>query len=101
MPDVKVLLRWPLVVSASYLAVACSPKKETELVRPVKTMVVTAGDAARVRSFPGKVAAAKSVDLAFQVPGILIKEPGKEGQRVAKDQPIAQLRQQEFQARRT
>src|SRR5215470_2933844 len=101
MPEAKMLLRWPLVVSVSCLAIACSANKETEPVRPVKTMVVTAGDAVRVRSFPGRVEAAKSVDLAFQVPGILIKEPGKEGERVAKDQPIAQLRQQEFQARLT
>jgi membrane fusion protein, multidrug efflux system len=101
MPDTKMLWQWLLVWSVSCLAIACSPKKEAELVRPVKTMVVTAGDAVRVRSFPGKVEAAKSVDLAFQVPGILIKEPGKEGQTVGKDQPIAQLRQQEFQARLT
>jgi RND family efflux transporter MFP subunit len=54
-----------------------------------------------VRAFPGKVEASKSVELAFQVPGLLIKEPGKEGQRVTRDQIIAQLRQEEFQARLT
>src|SRR5262249_47261584 len=65
----------------------------------VKTMVVSAGNKPDVRSFPGKVEAAKSVDLAFQVPGLLIKEPGKDGERVAKGQVIAQLRQDEFEAR--
>jgi RND family efflux transporter MFP subunit len=52
-----------------------------------------------VRSFPGKVEASKKVELAFQVPGLLVKLPVKEGQRVAKGAAIAQLRQDEFQAR--
>jgi RND family efflux transporter MFP subunit len=52
-----------------------------------------------VRSFPGKVEASKKVELAFQVPGLLVKLPVKEGQRVAKGEVIAQLRQDEFQAR--
>jgi multidrug efflux system membrane fusion protein len=101
MPDGKALLRLSLVVSTICLAAGCSSTPETEPVRPVKTMVVAAGNKPHVRSFPGKVEAAKSVDLAFQVPGLLIKEPGKEGQKVAKNQTIAQLRQEEFQARLT
>jgi membrane fusion protein, multidrug efflux system len=93
-------LRLLLVVSAICLPVGCSSRKttETEPVRPVKTVVVAAGNKPNVRSFPGKVEAEKSVALAFQVPGLLIKEPGKEGERVAKGQVIAQLRQDEFQA---
>jgi multidrug efflux system membrane fusion protein len=95
------LLRLALVVSAICLAAGCSHEGETEPARPVKTMVVATGNKPQVRSFPGKVEAGKSVDLAFQVPGVLTKEPGKEGQRVAKNQAIAQLRQDEFQARLT
>ena len=67
--------------------------------RPVKTMLVTAGNPPLVRTFPGKVEASKSAELAFQVPGLLIKLPVKEGQRVVKGETIAQLRQDEFQAR--
>ena len=67
--------------------------------RPVKTQVVTAGGNPRVRIFPGKVEAAKRVELAFQVPGLLVKLPVREGQRVAKGDLIGQLRQDEFQAR--
>jgi RND family efflux transporter MFP subunit len=62
-------------------------------------MVVTAGGETRVRSFPGKVEASKKVELAFQVPGLLVKLPVKEGQKVTKGEVIAQLRQDEFQAR--
>ena len=67
--------------------------------RPVKTMLVTAGNPPLVRTFPGKVEASKSAELAFQVPGLLVKLPVKEGQKVAKGAVIAQLRQDEFQAR--
>jgi RND family efflux transporter MFP subunit len=62
-------------------------------------MIVAAGEELQTRSFPGKVEASKKVELAFQVPGLLIKLPVKEGQRVTKDEVIAQLRQDEFQAR--
>src|SRR5262249_11026303 len=101
MPERKVRLRLLLVLSTLCLAVGCSSResKEAEVVRPVKTLVVAGVNKPDVRSFPGKVEAAKSVDLAFQVPGLLLKEPGKEGERVAKGQVIAQLRQDEFQAR--
>jgi RND family efflux transporter MFP subunit len=62
-------------------------------------MVVTAAEESHTRVFPGKVEAAKRVELAFQVPGLLVKLPIKEGQKVARDEVIAQLRQDEFQAR--
>jgi RND family efflux transporter MFP subunit len=62
-------------------------------------MVVGGGDEPFVRTFPGKVEASKSVELAFQVPGLLVALPVKEGQKVAKGEMIAQLRQDEFQAR--
>src|SRR5215813_14116511 len=101
MTEGRARLQLPLVLSAICLAVGCSSQKpkETEQVRPVKTIIVSAGNKPDVRTFPGKVEAAKSVDLAFQVPGLLLKEPGKEGERVAKGQVIAQLRPDEFQAR--
>jgi multidrug efflux pump subunit AcrA (membrane-fusion protein) len=39
------------------------------------------------------------VDLAFQVSGVLVSLPFREGKRVAKGRVIAELRQDEFQAR--
>jgi RND family efflux transporter MFP subunit len=81
----------------------CSPPPVArgDPVRPVKTMLVSAGDDLRERVFPGKVEAAKRVELAFQVPGLLVKFPVKEGQKVAKGELIGQLRPDEFQARLT
>jgi RND family efflux transporter MFP subunit len=67
--------------------------------RPVKTIVVAAGEEPHVRTFPGKVEASKRAELAFQVSGLLVKLPVKEGKKVARGELIAQLRQDEFQAR--
>jgi RND family efflux transporter MFP subunit len=91
----------PVALSLLVFAAGCSPPASTtpEVARPVKTMVVTTGGEAHVRTFPGKVEASKRVELAFQVPGLLVKFPVKEGQKVAKGELIAQLRQEEFQAR--
>jgi membrane fusion protein, multidrug efflux system len=91
----------PVTFSILILAVGCSRPSPTTtgVVRPVKTMVVAAGENSRVRTFPGKVEASKRVELAFQVPGLLVSLPVKEGQHVAKNDVIAQLRQDEFQAR--
>ena len=72
-----------------------------EVARPVKTIVVTTGEDTRIRSFPGLVEASKRAELAFQVAGLLVKFPAKEGQRVAKGELIGELRQDEFRARLT
>jgi RND family efflux transporter MFP subunit len=84
-----------------YLTAGCAQEESTppEVVRPVKTMVVAAGDGLHVRSFPGRVEGSRNVELAFQVSGLLVSLPVKEGQNVAKNDIIAQLRQDEFQAR--
>ncbi len=81
--------------------VGCRPPASTptEVVRPVKTMVVSSGDNASVRTFPGKVEAAMQVELTFQVAGLLVSLPVREGQKVSLNDVIAQLRQEDFQAR--
>jgi len=90
-----------LALSTTCFDVGCAPQHSTEpeSPRPVKTLLVTAGNKPITRSFPGKVEAAKRVDLAFQVPGLVVRQPGKEGNSVAKGEMIAQLRQDEFEAR--
>jgi len=83
------------------LAAGCAskPPPTGERVRPVKTLVVTEGEENHTRTFPGRVEATRNVELAFQVPGLLVKLPVAEGQTVAQGALIAQLRQDEFQAR--
>jgi membrane fusion protein, multidrug efflux system len=94
-------LSLPIALAITYFAVGCAREDapRPEVVRPVKTMVVVAGDETHVRVFPGRVEGSKSVELAFQVSGVLISLLVKEGQSVAKNDLIAQLRQDEFQAR--
>lgn len=91
----------PLALAASVIGCSSGAPESTDQARPVKTLVVTAGDDERVRTFPGTVEASRRVELAFQVPGLLAELPVKEGQKVAKGELIAQLRQDEFQARLT
>jgi len=83
------------------VAAGCSSQSphDPETARPVKTLVVAAGEKPHLRNFPGMLEASKKVELAFQVSGLLVKFPVKEGQRVAKGEVIGQLRQDEFQAR--
>jgi len=79
----------------------CTPVvvERPEVIRPVKTMVLSTGEGTRTRTFPGRVDASRRVELAFQVSGLLTELPIKEGQKVAKGEVIARLRQEEFEAR--
>ncbi|MGA0848825.1 MAG: efflux RND transporter periplasmic adaptor subunit [Chthoniobacterales bacterium] len=94
-----ILFRGAIV--AALLLAACSRPTEptTELVRPVRTLVVAGGEDTGSRTFPGRVDASKQVELTFQVPGLLIDLPVREGQRVAQGDLVARLRPDEFQAR--
>jgi RND family efflux transporter MFP subunit len=60
---------------------------------------VTIGEEPRVRTFSGRVESSRTADLTFAVPGVLVAFPVTEGQSVAKDEVIAQLRDEEFKAR--
>ena len=92
----------PIALLILVLASGCSPKAPTAteaVVRPVRTMVVSAGAESHVRTFPGRVEASTKVELAFQVPGLLVSFPVREGQKVTANEVIGQLRPDEFQAR--
>jgi multidrug efflux system membrane fusion protein len=96
--------RWvelSVALAAACAAPACSRSNSSrsEDVRPVEPMTLAAGNTLEVRTFTGRVDPSKQVELAFQVPGILVNFPVKAGQKVSKGQIIAQLRLAEFQAR--
>ena len=82
-------------------AFGCSkpPPPAADVVRPVQTTLVTRDADSSTRMFPGKVEAAKQVELTFQVSGLLVSLPVREGQKVALNEAVAQLRQEDFQAR--
>jgi RND family efflux transporter MFP subunit len=83
------------------LVAGCSREEpsSSQGVRPVKTTVVAAGNELHTRVFPGKVEASRRAELAFQVSGVLVNLPVKEGQKVAKGDVIAEVRRDEFKAR--
>jgi multidrug efflux system membrane fusion protein len=85
------------------LAAGCwsSPPATSDVARPVRTFVVAAGEDNMLRTFPGRVEASRKAELAFQVAGLLVDLPVKEGQRVAKGDLLGQIRKDEFQARLT
>ncbi|MDX1964784.1 MAG: efflux RND transporter periplasmic adaptor subunit [Pirellulales bacterium] len=89
-----------IVLLGICVVAGCGPAstEAPALIRPVKTMVVTAGRGTQIRVFPGKVEATKRVELAFQVSGLIVNLPIKEGQKVAKGEVIASLRLDDFQA---
>ena len=80
----------------------CGKKEEpapTEVVRPVKTMTIKAGDTSASRSYPGQVRASRRVDLAFKIAGPLVELPVEEGQDVKRGQLIARILPRDFKIR--
>ncbi|MFZ4683141.1 MAG: HlyD family secretion protein, partial [Terrimicrobiaceae bacterium] len=90
------LATWLIVLTTGCDRKAPAP---VEVIRPVKTLVVVVGGDTGTRRFPGRVEASKQVELAFQVSGLLTSLSVREGQTVTAGEVIAQLRQDEFQAR--
>ena len=91
------------IIAVLTASLGCAPAavERPEPVRPVKTMVIASGGDVRTRIFPGVAEASRRVELAFQVPGLLVKLPVKEGDRVAEGDVIGELRKEEFEARLT
>jgi membrane fusion protein, multidrug efflux system len=92
----------PKAILILVLLSGCSPNAPAPreaVVRPVKTIIVSTGAESKVRTFPGRVEASNKVELAFQVSGLLVSLPVREGQQVTANEVIARLRPDEFQAR--
>lgn len=78
----------------------CKKKEEIaapEPVKPVKLLVVQAGQEQLAISLPGRVRAARRSELSFKVSGPLEKLPIDEGQIVKKGDLIAQILPRDFQ----
>ena len=83
------------------MALGCSQSgsNPSNSVRPPRAQTLAGGKRLDVRKFTGKFVSSKHVELSFDIPGVLIRIPVKEGQKIAKGSVIAQLRIAEFQAR--
>jgi RND family efflux transporter MFP subunit len=93
----------PAVIPLFLLCTLCGCSREAapsaEVVRPVKTIVLAPGGELQTRTFSGRAQASQEAELTFQVPGLLITLPVREGQRITRGDLIAQLRQEEFETR--
>ena len=68
-----------------------TPEPESTSLKPVKLMVVEAEARELKRQFFGRVAARRTVDLAFQVGGQIQKFPVTEGSQIDKGALVAEL----------
>lgn len=78
---------------------ACDEQQTTveeEPLRPVRTVLASAGDGITGRDFPGIVIAENRADLSFRVSGKLKELLVKEGEQVVKGQVLARLDQTDF-----
>jgi RND family efflux transporter MFP subunit len=73
------------------------PPPPPPTVRPVKTVVIENPDIGGTRSFPGRIEAARRVELAFRVPGTLAELPFAEGQEVSEGDVVARLDPTDYQ----
>ncbi len=95
------LIPWLLVTLAAVgLLTACAEKEEPQIretVRPVKLLTVVSSGEAFQRSFPGRVRAARRVELAFQVGGPLVALEADEGEKIKKGAVLARIDPRDFE----
>ncbi len=94
--------RWPsaalgLLACAVLLAGCGEEAVEREIVRPVRSMVVEAGDAFQERWFPGRAQATQEINLAFEVPGQLVERPVNVGDTVEQGRVLARLDPRDYE----
>ncbi|RMF91450.1 MAG: efflux RND transporter periplasmic adaptor subunit, partial [Planctomycetota bacterium] len=77
--------------------VGCREPESTEVVRPVRAMVVGDFSVLSKGSLPGRAEAATEVNLAFRVGGPLIARPIRVGQKVEKGELLAKIDPSDFE----
>ncbi len=70
---------------------------DNNYLRPVPTVVAVSSKATVTRNFPGRVQAARRVELAFDVAGVLVELNAQEGSVVAQGDVIAKIDSRELQ----
>jgi RND family efflux transporter MFP subunit len=89
---------WLLV--AGLLLSGCSPAEEDQAPgQSVQTIVLGEGVEDSFRRFPGEVAAVRSAELSFNVPGRMIERPATQGMLATEGQVLARLDAENFEAR--
>lgn len=92
-----------LALSVLFLTAGCAPDGvdsdiESDIVRPAK-IVTVGGTGDIVRTYPGRVQAAKRVALSFRVAGPVIDIPVARGQKVSAGHVLARIDPRDYQVR--
>ena len=90
-----------MVIGLLLLATGCEheppPPVEDQTIRPARIFLVSAVGETMVHEFVGRLEAAQTVDMSFEVGGPLIRLPVREGQAVAAGTLLAALDPTDFQ----
>lgn len=89
-----------MAIALALLLAACGPVEPPvvdQAVRPAKLFRVGAHTESTTHEFVGRVDAAQTLDIAFEVDGALLELPIREGEAVAKGALVAALDPTEFQ----
>jgi RND family efflux transporter MFP subunit len=95
--------RLAAVMLTTFLLVACgdeAPPEKKEIIRPVKLMTLDAGGTGTTVEYPGKVSAARSVELGFEVAGKIVELPISDGLAVKKGALLGRLDDSDYVAAR-
>lgn len=92
----RVLAWMGMVVFVAACSAPPAPQ-QVEVVRPVKTLLIGAGDAGVSRRFPARIDAGRKAELAFRVPGTIQDIAVKEGDPVEQGRLIASLDTSDYQ----
>ena len=88
------------MLAAAMLAAGCSAREEPAVadqsIRPAKVIVARAFGTPRVHEFVGRIEAAQSIDMSFEIDGVLAELPVREGQTIERGQPVAALDPTDF-----
>ncbi len=92
--------RWLAIALGLVCLAGCErpePAVDDQAVRPAKLFRVAADDVAVSHSFVGRVEAAQTVDVSFEVAGELVGLPIREGQDVPAGELVARLDPRDFE----
>jgi len=87
----------PLILGAAIVLSACSrPVEQADEIRPVRTMMVEAGQVEGVAEFSGEVRARIESQLGFRVPGKIVARKVEIGDAVKRGQVLMELDPQDL-----
>ncbi len=89
-----------MVFGVTLIISACGQEQNEpppEVIRPVKTLIISDPSTSAARKFPGRIEAQRRAEVSFRVPGKVIEIAVAEGESVESGQIIAKLDPRDYQ----